>query len=64
MKKLLTLKKAAHLLDINIDTLRAWNRNGALPFVKIGPPKIDYLGRDRRAVRVSEENILSLITKS
>lgn len=36
MKKLLTIRQAAELLNVNIETLRRWDRKGKLKAVRVG----------------------------
>ncbi|RVD58839.1 DNA-binding protein [Mesorhizobium sp. M2D.F.Ca.ET.223.01.1.1] len=37
-------KQAAHLLGIDLTTLKRWRRAGKTPYVNLGPRKKQYLG--------------------
>ena len=45
-ERLLTEKEVSKLLNISVDTLRAWrkrkNKEGTLPFVKVGTKLVRY----------------------
>ncbi len=63
MEKLLKLKTAAEMLAISQNTLRQWESQGYLAFVRLGPKKTDYLGRDRRQVRMRKGDVDKLINQ-
>ena len=49
-ERLLTEKEVSKLLNISVDTLRAWrkrkNKEGTLPFVKVGTKLVRYRPSD------------------
>jgi len=61
MDKLIKLSTASEYLSISINALRDWEKKGYLNFVRLGPPKIDYLGRDRRQIRLRKSDVDRLI---
>ena len=36
LSELLTIRQAAKILNLNIETLRRWDKNGKLPAIRIG----------------------------
>ena len=55
--KLYSFSEAAEILSVTVRTIHKWYTSGNINIVKIGPPKVDILGRDRRVCRISQTEI-------
>ena len=55
MPELITLKEACSLLKVHPNTLRAWDKKGILPAVRIG---------ERRVRKYRKEDIIKLMKPS
>lgn len=37
-------KQVAHMVNVDLSTLKRWRSKGLTPFVRLGPRKVRYLG--------------------
>lgn len=54
LSKLLTIRQAAEILNVHVETLRRWDNKGELPAIKVN---------DRGDRRYKEEDIKSYLNK-
>ncbi len=52
LSELLTIRQAAKILNVNVETLRRWDKSGKLEAIRIGTR------RDRRYRKIDIENII------
>lgn len=58
---LLTTKEAAARLRVSEGAIRRWIAERRIPFVKVGPARLDAIGRDGRAVRLRQSVLDALV---
>ncbi|GEM_PF-2193015 len=59
--KMLTVAKFAEALGVAPNTVHKWMAKRQIHYLKIGPPSVDAMGRDRRTVRIPESELQRLM---